>query len=98
MEKPQMCFLQETKRNSTTLGRILSRAWPECRSVAVDASGASGGLAIAWNSQEIALSDFHASHHLIQATFHILGTNFMGIYPTSIFRRTLEVKKRSSTP
>eukprot|EP00253_Pinus_taeda_P019202 PITA_19202 len=51
MENPQMCFLQETKCNSTTLGRILSKAWPGCRSVAVDATGASGGLAIAWNTQ-----------------------------------------------
>eukprot|EP00253_Pinus_taeda_P002560 PITA_02560 len=78
MEKPQMCFLQETKCNSTTLERILAKAWPRCRSVAIDASGASGGLAIAWNSQAVSLSDFHASHHLIQASFHLLGTNVHG--------------------
>lgn len=78
MEKPQMCFLQETKCNSSTLGDILSKAWPGCRSVAVDAMGASGGLAIAWNSQAVTLTDFHASHHLIQAVFHILGTNIHG--------------------
>lgn len=78
MEKPQMCFLQETKCNSSTLGSILSKAWPGCRSVTVDASGASGGLAIAWNTQAIALSDLHTSHHLIQAAFHILGTNIHG--------------------
>jgi len=78
MEKPQMYFLQETKCNSSTLGSILSKAWPGCRSVTVDASGASGGLAIAWNTQAIALSDLHASHHLIQAAFHILGTNIHG--------------------
>eukprot|EP00253_Pinus_taeda_P031004 PITA_31004 len=74
-EKPQICFLQETKCNSNTLGNILSRAWLGSCSVAVDASGASGGLAIAWNLQAIMLSDLHASHHIIQATFHILGTN-----------------------
>eukprot|EP00253_Pinus_taeda_P019736 PITA_19736 len=51
MENPQMRFLQETKCNSATLGRILSKAWPGCRSVAMDATGASGGLAIAWNTQ-----------------------------------------------
>jgi len=78
MEKPQLCFLQETKCNNTTLRSILSKAWPGCQSVVVDASGASGGLAIAWNTQVLTLSDFHASHHLIQATFHILGTNIHG--------------------
>ena len=77
-ENPQIFFLQETKCNSSTLGQILSKAWPGCRSVAVDASGASGGLAIAWNEQTINLSDFHASHHIIQATFHIIGTNIHG--------------------
>ena len=77
-EKPQIFFMQETKCNSSALGNILSKAWPGCQSVAVDASGASGGLAIAWNPQAISLSDFHASHHLIQATFHILGTNIHG--------------------
>lgn len=78
MEKQQICFLQEMKCNSSTLGSILSRAWPGCQSVAVDASGASGGLAIAWNMQALTLSNFHASHHIIQATFHIIGTNIHG--------------------
>jgi len=78
MEKPQICFLQESKCNSSTLGSILSKTWLGCQSVVVDASGASGGLAIAWNTQALTLSDFHASHHLIQATFHILGTNIHG--------------------
>lgn len=73
-----MCFLQETKCNSVTLGSILSKAWPGCRSVVVDASGASGGLAIVWNTQAVTLTDFHASHYLIQAAFHILGTNIHG--------------------
>eukprot|EP00253_Pinus_taeda_P035953 PITA_35953 len=77
-EKPQMCFLQETKCNSSTLDSILSKAWPGCRAAAVDASGASGGLAIAWNTQAIAISNLHASHHFIQVTFHILGTNIHG--------------------
>lgn len=78
MEKPQICFLQETECNSTTLKMILSKAWPGCQSVAVDASDASGGLAIAWNSQPLTVSYFHASHNLIQATFRILGTNIHG--------------------
>ena len=44
----------------------------------VDASGALGGLSITWNLQAISLTDFHASHYLIQATFHIIGTNIHG--------------------
>jgi len=83
-EKPQICFLQETKCNSNTLGNILSKAWTGSSSVVVDASGASGRLAISWNPQAIVLSDIHASHHIIQATFHILGTNIHG-HPTNVY-------------
>ena len=70
--------MQETKCNSTTLGQTLSKAWQVSQAVVVDALGALGGLAIAWNTQALTLFDFHASHHLIQATFHILGTNIHG--------------------
>jgi len=41
----------------------------------VDASRASRGLAIAWDTQTILLANFHANHNLIQATFHVIGTN-----------------------
>ena len=46
-EQPQIFFMKETKCNSSMLGNILSKAWLGCQSVAMDASGASGGLAIA---------------------------------------------------
>lgn len=67
--------MQETKCNSNFLITILSKAWPSSLSMAVDVIGASGGLAIACNAQAIALIDFHANHHFIQANFHIIGTN-----------------------
>ena len=85
LEKPQLCFLQETKCSSDTLERILSKAWIGCQTVAVDASGASGGLAIAWDAKVLSLSDFHASHHFIQANFHLLGTNMHGLLSNVYF-------------
>lgn len=86
-EHPQIFFIQETKCNSNALGSILSKAWPGCQSVVVDAIGASGGLAIAWNSQAIMLSNFHASHNFIQATFHLIGTNIHGHLTNVYFPR-----------
>ena len=44
----------------------------------VDASRASGGLPIIWNPQIISLSNFHVSHHFIQNSFHLVGTNSHG--------------------
>lgn len=31
-----------------------------------------------WNPQVLTLQDFHATHFLIQATFHLIGTNIHG--------------------
>ena len=77
MKNPKS-IMQETKCSSKTLGSMISKAWPGCQIVTVDASGASGGLTITWNTQAILLTDFHTSHHLIQTTFHIIGTNIHG--------------------
>lgn len=73
--KPQVFFMQETKCNSTALDHILAKAWPGSKAVAVDASGASGGLAIVWDEQAITLTNIHASKNFFQETFHITGTN-----------------------
>lgn len=91
-EQPQIFFLQETKCNSTTSGSILSKAWPGCNSIAVDASGASGGLAIVWNTQAIGMIDIHVTQHIIQATFHILGTNIHGHFTNVYFPQTSGTK------
>lgn len=61
-EKPSIVFLHETKGNNVVLEKVMNKTWTECRSVSVDASGASGGLAILWNPQILSLQDFHASH------------------------------------
>ena len=91
-DKPAMVFLQETKCNSTVLETILNRIWLGCRSVSVDASGASGGLAILWNPQVYNLEDFHASHFVIQATFHLIGTNIHGHLSNVYFPQELQNK------
>ena len=91
-EKPHLLFLQETKCNSQTLGSILTKAWPGSRSVAVDAVGSSGGLAIAWNPQALQIGNFHASHNLIQATFHPIGTNIHGHLSNVYFPQDLASK------
>lgn len=42
--------MQETKCSTNTLESILSKAWAGCQTITVDATGALGGLAIAWNT------------------------------------------------
>lgn len=91
-EKPAMVFLQETKCNSTVLEAILIIIWPGCRSVSVDASRASGGLSILWNPQVYYLEDFNASHYVIQATFHLIGTNIHGHLSNVYFPQELQNK------
>lgn len=88
-EKPSLVFLQETKSNSTAIEKISNKIWAGSRSVSVDTSGASGGLTILWNPQVLTLYDFHASHHFIQETFHLIGTNIHGHLSNVYFPQTL---------
>eukprot|EP00253_Pinus_taeda_P016325 PITA_16325 len=91
-ENPSLVFLQETKSNNAALERILNKAWIGSRSVLVDASGASGGLAIAWNPKVLTLQDFHATHFFIQASFHLIGTNIHGFLTNVYFPQVLHKK------
>lgn len=77
-EQSYIIFMQETKCSSSTLESILSKAWAGCQTVTIEATGASGGLAIAWNTQQVSLTNFYALHHFIHAMFHLISTNIHG--------------------
>jgi len=83
-EKPAILFLQETKCNQAVLEKVVAKAWPGGRVTAVDAQGASGGLAILWDARKIHLGNIHANKNFIQATFHIIGTNISG-HTTNVY-------------
>lgn len=84
-ENPQVLFLQETKCDSNALDRLTAKFWPRSQNIAVDADGASGGLAIIWDSRAIVLNNFHAHRNFLQATFHIIGTNQHGLLTNVYF-------------
>eukprot|EP00253_Pinus_taeda_P006641 PITA_06641 len=92
LEKPAIVFLQETKSTNVLLEKILRKAWPGSRSISVDGLGASGGLFIVWNPQNLTLQDFHASRNFIQASFHILGTELHGLLTNTYFPQDLHQK------
>lgn len=78
-EKPAILFLQETKCNQVVLEKVAAKVWLGGGLVtAVDAQGASGGLAILWDARTIHLGNIHANKNFIQATFHLIGTNILG--------------------
>lgn len=77
-EKPAILFLQETKCNQAVLEKVVAKAWPGGRVTTVDAQGALGGLAILLDARKIHLCNIHANKNIIQATFHIIGTNISG--------------------
>eukprot|EP00253_Pinus_taeda_P006105 PITA_06105 len=91
-EKPAIVFLQETKCSSTTIDRFSNKAWAGSSSISVDASGASGGLSILWNPQIVSLDNFHAMQHLIQATFHLVGTQIHGHLTNVYFPQSIQQK------
>ena len=91
-EKPTIFFLQETKSTTDAIERIRGKVWAGSRAISVDASGASGGLAILWNPHIITLYDFHATLHLIQASFHLVGTGIHGHLTNVYFPQLVQQK------
>eukprot|EP00253_Pinus_taeda_P024539 PITA_24539 len=91
-EKPAIVFLQETKCSSTTIDSLSNKAWAGSSSISVDASGASGSLAILWNPQIVSLDNFHATLHLIQETFHLIGTKIHGHLTNVYFPQIIQQK------
>ena len=84
-EKPSILFLQEMKCSSTILEKIAAKAWLGGLVTAVDAQGASGGLAILWDARTIHLNNILANKNFTQATFHLSGTNARGFLTNVYF-------------
>lgn len=59
----------------------------------MDANGASGGLAILWDSRAMELTNFHAHRNFLQANFHILGTNQYGLLTNVYFPQETQRKE-----
>jgi len=78
-EKPAIIFLQETKCSSEEICQSGPQAWRGCSVVAVDAQGASGGLAILWDPRQVKLSNFFCTRRSISADFQIIGAGGLGL-------------------
>jgi len=93
-EKPSILFLQETKCSTNFLEKVAAKAWPGGLVTAVDAQGASGGLAILWDARAIHLNNIQANRNFIQATFHLLGTNAHGVLTNVYFPQEIAQKSQ----
>ena len=93
-ESPQVIFLQETKCDTAMLDKLAQRFWPGSYNIAVNANGASRGIAIIWDSRAVELTNFHAHRSFLQATFHIIGTNQYGLLTNVYFPQDTRQKER----
>ena len=93
------CWRTWLRKNNHTLysckKQNVAKAWAGCPTVIVDATCASGGLAIAWNNQHISLTNFYALDHFIHAMFHLIDTNIHGNLTNVYFPQesTQKIKK-----
>ena len=78
-DKSGIVFLQETKCLGEELASIAKKVWKGFESIAIDARGATGGMGILWNPQEVHLSGFLATPCTLTADFHIIGTRIRGV-------------------
>ena len=73
-DKPSILFLQETKCSIEDLAKLFTIICKGSQSMAIDAKGALGGIAIIWNPMQVSLSHFASTTHYLSVIFHILGT------------------------
>jgi len=78
-EKSTVMMLQEIKCSKEKLKIMGSKIWRGSDVIALDVDRSAGGLAILWNPQEVCLSNFVATSHILSATFHVIGLNVRGI-------------------
>lgn len=79
MEKLAILFLQETKCSSEDLGNFGKRFWKAAKVMALDVTGATGGLGILWNPTLVSISNFVMSINMLSTCFHVLGTSIRGV-------------------
>jgi len=94
MEKPAVLMLQETKCSVEEITRIGSQAWRGCSTAAIDAQGASGGLAILWDPNQVRLSNFLSTRRSLSADFVVIGAGGNG-YLTNVYGPTALGEKSS---
>ena len=83
-EKPAIILLQETKCSYEEISQYGPWIWRGCSIVAVDAQGASGGLAILWDPGQVSLSNFLTTRRSISADFQVIGAGGKG-YLTNVY-------------
>ena len=79
IEKPTILFLQETKCSSEDLAIFGRKFWRGEETVAIDASGAAGGLGLLWNPNLVSITNLVGSRNMISTCFHIIGTAVRGV-------------------
>jgi exonuclease III len=71
-DKPTILMIQETKCSSSTLEALMIHLWKGIKVVVVDAMGASGSLAIAWNSSKITFNGFLSTVNTLSTSHECL--------------------------
>jgi exonuclease III len=78
VENPDILLLQETKCVGTEAETIFQCIWRGCEFIHTDSTGASGGLAILWNPNNITLRRPFSTIGTLTAHFEITGSTQEG--------------------
>ena len=78
-KKPDLLFLQETKRRLDNMEEISSKVWHGSLGIVIDARGAAGRLAILWQPEALNLNNFRATRFSISANFQVCNSEVKGI-------------------
>lgn len=94
-EKLDILMRQETKRNTETMKKIVSKIWKTSEVHSTHAQDTSGGLTIIWNPSNVIIQEFLHATNSITKNFKIIGSDIEGtltnIYWTQLIPQNLEL-------
>jgi exonuclease III len=94
-EQLDILLIQETKCKDEIATSLLQKSWNSLEIIATDAQGFSRGMAIAWNRNEVEMTQFWTTKGTITGHFTYIGTSTIG-FVTNVYGRTKQLRSCNS--
>jgi exonuclease III len=97
MEKPDICFIQETKCTTDKMVQISRKSWNTYNFLDIDSQNSVGGILTLWNPQKVDLISAEATRHYLSVILQVIGTPDKVMCTNVYGPQLLEDKKKMIT-
>jgi exonuclease III len=97
MEKPDICFIQETKCTTKKLLQISRKSWNTYNFLDIDSQNSVGGILTLWNPKKVDLISAEATSYYLSVDLQVIGTPDKVMFTNVYGPQLLDDKKRMMT-